>query len=76
MANRHQKAPRCKVCGRARLPSELFSARGKCPECGEGRAKRQTREMREHSGYYFDDWRHRVAASVGGVILDDKRDPN
>jgi hypothetical protein len=30
--------------------------------------------MREHAGYYFDDWRHRVAASVGGVILDDKRE--
>jgi hypothetical protein len=30
--------------------------------------------MREHGGYYFDDWRRRVAASVGGVLLDEKRE--
>jgi ribosomal protein L34 len=30
--------------------------------------------MRDHSGYYFEDWRRRMAASVGAVILDDRRE--
>jgi hypothetical protein len=62
----------CKSCGRARLPDELFSARGKCDVCGNGQMLEQTGQMRNHSGHHFEDWRRRMAASVGAVILDDK----
>jgi len=33
----------------------------------------QTGEMRQHSGPYFQDWRRKVAQSVGAVVLDDLR---
>jgi hypothetical protein len=34
----------------------------------------QTGQMRNHSGHHFEAWRRRMAASVGAVILDDKRE--
>jgi hypothetical protein len=32
---------------------------------------RQVNEMRQHRGEYFQDWRRRVARSVGAVVMDD-----
>jgi hypothetical protein len=32
---------------------------------------KQTGQMRAHSGEYFQDWRRRVARSVGAVVMDD-----
>jgi hypothetical protein len=32
---------------------------------------KQTSEMRNHSGPYFQDWRRSVARSVGAVVMDD-----
>lgn len=68
---RGHKRPTCKICGRPRQEGELFSARGKCPDCGNGRMLTQTGEMRDHSGVYFQEWRRQVAKSVGAVVLDD-----
>ena len=31
----------------------------------------QTSQMRNHAGPYFQDWRRRMAACVGGVLLDE-----
>jgi hypothetical protein len=28
-------------------------------------------QLRHHKGPYFDHWRRQMAASVGGVLLDD-----
>jgi hypothetical protein len=34
----------------------------------------QTGQMRDHSGHFFEAWRRQMAASVGAVILDDRRE--
>lgn len=61
----------CRVCGRKREPAERFSARGKCTGCGEGNMLGNRRELRAHSGPFFDSWRVAVARSVGAILADE-----
>jgi hypothetical protein len=74
MPNDKQLRARCIVCERVRREAELFSARGKCPNCGHGRMIENVHAMRARSGPNWLRWRRAMAASVGGVILDDKRE--
>jgi hypothetical protein len=45
-----------------------------CAEHGDERMRDNLSELRAHSGPYFRRWRERIAASVGGVLLDDLRE--
>lgn len=49
-----------------------LSARGKCVECAAERIADNHIAMRTHSGPYFRHWRERLAAAVGGRLLDDE----
>jgi hypothetical protein len=49
-----------------------LSARGKCQSCGADHSIENATQLHEHRGPYFEHWRVRVAASVGGVLLDDE----
>lgn len=61
----------CKVCQRERRDDELFSARGKCPDCGDGLALANSASLAAHRGPHFERWRRAHAAAVGAVLLDD-----
>lgn len=56
------------------METELFSARGKCQECGNGRMLRNAHELRTMSGEAVLRWRRGHAAAVGAVLLDDQRE--
>jgi hypothetical protein len=53
---RGQNLPRCKRCQRERKPGELFSARGKCADCGNGRMLANSQGLRARSGPSFEHW--------------------
>jgi predicted RNA-binding Zn-ribbon protein involved in translation (DUF1610 family) len=74
MPNRKQQIGQCVGCGRARVDGERFSARGKCPSCGHGRMIENVHAMRARSGPSWLRWRRAMAASVGGQLVDDKRE--
>jgi hypothetical protein len=42
-----------------------------CVECGDERRAENVVQLNAHSGPWFDHWRRAMAASVGGVLLDD-----
>lgn len=63
----------CRICG-ARYPYVTVSARGLCPDHTVARMHENTRQLRDHSGPYFQRWRAAMAASVGGALLDERRD--
>jgi hypothetical protein len=56
------------------MEGELFSARGKCPVCGNGRMIENVRAMEARSGPIWLAWRRAMAASVGGQLVDDRRE--
>lgn len=64
----------CRICGNPRQPDERFTARGNHRECAENRSTAQITQMRQHKGPWFDLWRRQMAASVGGILLDDVDD--
>lgn len=64
----------CRVCHKTRLEVGPLSARGKCSRCGLERSADEQLQLAEHRGPYFEHWRERMAASVGGVLLDGARD--
>jgi hypothetical protein len=47
---------------------------GKCEACAIAIASDNVLSMIEHSGPRFNAWRRGMAASVGGVLLDDVQD--
>jgi hypothetical protein len=47
-----------------------MSARGKCQPCAIQIQNDALTQISEHRGPYFDYWRTRVAAGVGGVLPD------
>jgi hypothetical protein len=47
-----------------------MSARGKCRGCAQRLHDEALTQISEHRGPWFDYWRERVAAGVGGVIPD------
>jgi hypothetical protein len=50
-----------------------LSWRGKCTRCSQLLQERNILSLHVKSGEAFLEWRRRVAASVGGVLLDDLR---
>ena len=61
----------CRFCERHISECGPLSARGKCSDCGVGKQAATIIDMHTHSGYFFQRWRRGMAASVGGVLLDD-----
>lgn len=61
----------CRNCGRHITECGELSARGKCELCRLGRMVVNIQELRDHSGPFFHHWRKQMAASVGGVLVDD-----
>jgi hypothetical protein len=49
----------------------VLSLTGLCPDCSESIQADALKQISEHRGPYFKLWRQRMAASVGGVLLDD-----
>lgn len=50
-----------------------MSARGLCRTCSLSNEAENIVQLAHHSGPYFHHWRRQLAASVGGVLLDDER---
>lgn len=67
----YQVARNCRGCGREREPDERFSARGKCADCRVRRMVDNVCGLHGHTGPEFLRWRRSVAASVGGILLED-----
>lgn len=66
----------CVVCGREREPDETFSARGKCPDCGERLLLDNVRQMVAHEGPQWQSWRRAMARSVGAELPAELLDEN
>jgi hypothetical protein len=65
----------CRRCGRNEDEVGPISQRGKCQGCALGAVEASITEMRQHSGPYFQRWRHNHAAAVGGIIPEKARPP-
>jgi hypothetical protein len=50
-----------------------MSARGRCRDCWQANETLNIVQLAHHQGPYFDHWRRQMAASVGGILLDDAR---
>ena len=61
----------CKSCGRSPEVCGQLSATYLCRECGTARANANLVSLKTRSGPYWKLWRKQMAASVGGVLLDD-----
>ena len=61
----------CMVCGKHRDEVGPISWRGKCGACGPRLAEEAADALHYHRGPIFTLWRQRIAASVGGVLIDD-----
>ena len=59
----------CKVCGKHRDDVGPMSARYKCADCGEGRAKENARQLKAHSGPHFQAWRRGIVESLVGKLV-------
>jgi hypothetical protein len=68
---RGQNLPRCKRCQRERKSGELFSARGKCADCGNGRMLANSRDLRARSGPEFEHWYEEMRLRFEHRRLDD-----
>jgi hypothetical protein len=64
----------CKGCGRPSRECGTLSATYLCRECGNRRAIDNHIGLTTKSGPYWRLWRERLAASVGGVLVDNRRD--
>lgn len=60
----------CRNCEGLFEPLELSDTK-LCPECGQAILEANVRGLAAHEGYPFERWRRAMAASVGGVLLDD-----
>jgi hypothetical protein len=58
-------------CDRTVAEVGELSWNGYCFECGQAKREANIRQLAAHRGPWFDHWRRRTAASVGGVLLDD-----
>ncbi len=63
---------RCKVCGKHDSEVGAISRRGKCSGCGASIFEQNLDGLHYLAGPYFLHWRRRMAASVGGTLLDDE----
>jgi len=64
---------KCVVCGEPDKKVGALSWTGKCGTCARARLEANADQMHARSGPNFEHWRRRMAASVGGVLLDDAR---
>jgi hypothetical protein len=62
----------CKRCGRRQPDVGPISWTRQCVECGVRELEHNIIGLHTHSGPAFDRWRRAMAASVGGVLLDDQ----
>ena len=62
---------RCRDCGITRAEYGLLSWGGYCQPCYDKRRAANLEQMRSRSGPNFLKWRRSMAASVGGVLVDD-----
>lgn len=61
----------CKVCGRHRNEVGPLSHTRLCMDCAIVRRDENNDAIHAKSGPAFTRWRRQMAASVGGVLLDD-----
>lgn len=61
----------CKGCQKPVANRAELSRTGLCLECGREKQRQALTQISEHRGPWFTYWRQRMAASVGGVLLDD-----
>ena len=64
----------CRNCGSLTDPKDL-SDQKLCPSCSQERLAENVYGLANHSGPAFERWRRAMAASVGGVLLDDVPPP-
>ena len=62
---------RCKGCGRHSDEVGPLSRTRQCPDCGDARLRENIEGLHKHHTPVVNRWRRGVAASVGGVLLDD-----
>ena len=61
----------CRRCRRHRSEVGEISWAGYCIVCGVATRDEANDDMHYHRGPYFLHWRRAMAASVGGVLVDD-----
>lgn len=61
----------CKGCRKPDSEVGPISWRGFCESCYHERVEENVEGLHTHSGAPFLRWRRAMAASVGGVLLDD-----
>lgn len=71
--NRPTERITCRACGQARREGERFTWSGQHLECGKRRMNENILGITSHSGPAFQRWRQAMAASVGGILVDDDR---
>jgi hypothetical protein len=62
---------RCRLCHRSGEEVGDLSWQRLCIDCGGERRTANILQLNAHDGPWFDHWRRSMAASVGGVLLDD-----
>lgn len=65
IVRRHPRT--CRICGASYFDGVHISARGKCPDCGDARELANHRQLKAHSGPFFDWWRLRSLAALGDL---------
>jgi hypothetical protein len=66
---------RCRECGVHRNEAGELSWTGLCVPCGDRLRAENIMGLHLKTGYPLDRWRRAMAASVGGVLLDDVLPP-
>jgi hypothetical protein len=61
----------CRNCGRHRKEVGPISWEGYCGECGPMIRDQANDDLHYHRGPVFMKWRRAMAATVGGILLDD-----
>lgn len=62
----------CHGCGKHVSECGQLSARYKCEVCGNGNASANRRQLIDHSGPFFENWRRQSLAALGVFVpLDD-----
>jgi len=62
---------KCQNCGKHRDDVGPLSWRGYCGPCGVALNRAASSDLHYHEGPKFQRWRAGMAASVGGVLLDE-----
>jgi hypothetical protein len=61
----------CRSCGKHASEVGELSHTRLCVRCARARIEHNYDGLTEHTGPFFRHWRTRIAASVGGVLIDD-----